>query len=777
MSTTVRRKRRRRVSRLKYAFQFGCLSILLAIVGFAALALYQVTRRLPNIEELGLSSAATRIYSADGVLLARIFSENRDYIHIKNIPQQLQDATVAIEDDRFYSHSGLDLRGIGRALVSNVKGGHLGQGGSTITQQLARNAYELGKQKTLSRKLQEAVVALRLERKYSKKEILEGYLNEVYYGARSYGVQAASMRYFGKPASKLDLAECAMLAGIPQRPTEFDPFKNKAAARERRNVVLARMAELTYITPEQAHAAEQEPVRLIPRQTNVTHEWKAPFFVDHVVRQLEDRYGPETVDRGGLEVRTTLLYSMQQAAEQAVVEGLARAASQRLITSKTEAALTCVDPHNGYIRAMVGGKEWGKSQFNRAISNKRQLGSSFKTFVYTAALNEGWNQYRTVGDSRRSWPAGNGKRWSPRNYDGRYRGRVSLRTAVALSINLAAINTADAIGIRKAIDVARRLGLKGSLPPYLPTAIGAGGGSTLEMAAAYGAFAVKGKFIEPLAVLEVKDRDGNILEQADPQPQQVVRPDVVQEMDDMLRAVITMGTGRPAGVIPDSFGKTGTTSDERDVWFVGFTPQLSTAVWVGNDNFKPLLHASGGRCCIPIWNAFMQRALALNPPTRPDLTSPPGAGVPGQPEVATTAPGADGMISLKICPDSGLIATNHCPHWNTRKFKPEDAPTSQCDVHPGTALSPVPGPAAPQPPKPAPPSPSDTTGDTGTETANPPPPAEPEPPPLPATAAAETVVLCADTGLRANSYCPRTITRRLTPNTPTAVCRVHGPGR
>ena len=775
MSTTVRRKRRRRVSRLKYAFQFGCLSLLLAIVGFAALALYQVTRRLPNIEELGLSSAATRIYSADGVLLARIFSENRDYIHIKDIPQQLQDATVAIEDYRFYSHSGLDLHGIGRALVSNVKGGRLGQGGSTITQQLARNAYELGKQKTLSRKLQEAVVALRLERKYSKKEILEGYLNEVYYGARSYGVQAASMRYFGKPAAKLDLAECAMLAGIPQRPTEFDPFKNKPAARVRRNIVLARMAELAYITSEQARAAAEEPIRLIPKRSNVANEWKAPYFVDHVVRQLEDRYGAETVDRGGLEVRTTLHYGMQQAAEQAVVAGLERAASQHLITSKTQAALTCVDPHNGYIRAMVGGKEWRKSQFNRATSNRRQLGSSFKTFVYTAALNEGWNQYRTVGDSRRSWPAGRGKRWTPRNYDSRYRGRVSLRTAVALSINLAAINTADAIGIRKAIEVARRLGLKGSLPPYLPTAIGAGGGSTLEMAGAYGAFAVKGEFIEPLSILEVKDRDGNVLEQANPQPQQVVRPDVVQEMDDMLRAVITMGTGRAAGVIPDSFGKTGTTSDERDVWFVGFTPQLSTAVWVGNDNFLPLSNASGSRVCIPIWNAFMQRALQINPRNRPDLTSPPGVNTPGQPETATTAPGADGMISLKICPDSGLIATNRCPHWNTRKFKPEDAPTQQCDVHPGTALSPIPGPPAPQPPDATPPDTPTTTGDAGTETANPPP-TDTEPTP-PATAATATVVLCADTGLRANFYCPRTITRRLTPNTPTAICRVHGPGR
>jgi len=775
MSTTQRRIRRRRVSRLKTFLQFGCLSFVLAFVGIAALALFQVTRRLPTIEELGLSSAATRIYSSDGVLLARIFRENRDYAHIKDIPKELQQATVAIEDYRFYSHSGVDIRGIGRALVSNVRGGRLGQGGSTITQQLARNAYDLGKQKTFSRKLQEAVVAMRLERKYSKQEILEGYLNEVYYGAKAYGVQAAAEQYFGKPVSRLTLGECALLAGIPQRPTEFNPFKNKAAARERRNVVLARMAELAYITPEAASAAAAEPIRLAPKRLNITNEWKAPYFVDYVVRQLEDRYGPELVYRGGLEIRTTLNYAMQQAAEQAVANGLASAAGAHLISPKTQAAMTCVDPHNGYIRAMVGGRSWAKSQFNRAVSNKRQLGSSFKIFVYTSALNEGWNQYRTVGDSRRSWPAGNHKLWTPRNYDSRYRGRVTLRNAVAFSINIAAINTADAIGISKAIAVARRLGLKGSLPPYLPTAIGAGGGSSLEMAAAYGAYAVKGKYIEPYAILSIRDRDGNVLEEATPEPQQAVRPSVVEQMDEMLRAVITMGTGRAAGVVPDSFGKTGTTSDERDAWFVGFTPQLSTAVWVGNDDYHPMQHASGSGCCVPIWSSFMLKALQINPANRPDLTSPPGQTIPGHPVPAAATASAGGTVSLKICPDSGLIATNHCPHWNTRQFKQGEAPTRACDEHPGTPLSPVPAPPRPKPAATQAPQPVTDGASPGTGAAQPatPPSADAEVP----APAPDTVVLCAETGLRANPYCPRTITRKLTATTPAAVCRVHGPGR
>lgn len=805
MKERSKRGRRRKPSRFRYiawTFQFLFLGLALAVVALGAGALYQVSQRLPTIEELGLSAAATRIYSADGVLLARIYRENRDYIHLKDIPQNLQDATVAVEDDRFYSHGGVDVRGIGRAIVSNVKGGSRGQGGSTITQQLARNAYNLGKEKTYTRKLQEAVVALRLERKYSKKEILEGYLNEVYYGAKAYGVQAASMQYFGKPARKLTLAEAALLAGLPQRPTDFNPYKNISASRTRRNVVLGRMAELGYISREEMEKARKEPIRLAYKKQHEANDWKAPYFVDYVVQQLEARYGSEIVYRGGLVVHTSLLYSMQKAGEQAVRAGVEQAARRGFVNSKAQAALSCVDPHSGYIRAMVGGKDWNQSQFNRATNNKRQPGSTFKTFVYIAALNEGWNQYRTVSDSPKSWKQANGKMWTPGNYDGRFRGTISLRSAVANSVNMVAIKTADAVGIQKAIDVARKLGLEGPLPPYLATSIGAGGASTLEMAGAYGALAVKGQFIKPIAIIEVKDRDGNVMERVTPKAKQVVKPAVSNEMAQMLRAVVTEGTGRSVGVVPEAFGKTGTTQDDRDAWFVGFTPQLATAVWMGYDDYSPMRHAYGGTACGPIWVRFMQDALKLNPKKRPDFTNTAPPETRGETERVEVEPGRDGVVRLRICTQSGEIATNRCPSWRTRSFSPEEAPTSVCGQHPGQALSeprraetgrardqaasaeradpvvrearreateapartvamemadePVlPRQTAPEPPVSAPVRPARQM-------------AAPAPSPQ-----AQIMTLCAETGMRATAACPRTITRSITTARPLPACNVH----
>jgi penicillin-binding protein 1A len=827
MKNRSRRGRKKKPSRfriIKYILQFGFLFVLLAIVGVGAASLYQVSQRLPTIEELGLSSSATRIYSADGVLLARLFRENRDYVHLKDIPENLQNATIAIEDERFYSHSGLDMRGIARALVTNVQRGHLGQGASTITQQLARNAYDLGKQKTFNRKVQEAIVSLRLERKYTKKEILEGYLNEVFYGANSYGAQAAARQYFGKPAKDMTLAECALLAGLPQRPTEYNPYNNASAAKTRRNIVLARMAHLGYITDAEAKKAEKAPVHLAWQRATQANNWKAPYFVDYVIRELEKRYEPDQIYRGGLEVHTSLLYSMQKDANEAVHNGLADAIRRGRVQNKIQAALTCVDPHNGYVRAMVGGKNWNDSKFNRATNNKRQPGSTFKLFVYTAALNEGWNQWRTVNDSPKSWRQPNGKWWTPSNDNNRFSGPITLRRAVANSVNMVAIKVADAVGMKNVIAVARSLGLEGPLAPGLATAIGAGGASTLEMAAAYGAFAVKGQYIKPIPITLVKDRNGNILEKANPEPKQVVKPGVANEMDEMLRAVVTEGTARNVGnAVSDSFGKTGTTQDNRDAWFVGFTPQLATAVWIGNDDNSPMNRAYGGVTCGPIWIEFMQHALKINPKDRPDFTNTSPAASGDSNTVRSDAPvGADGMVSLKICPDSNLIATNHCPHWRTRRFSPEDAPTGACNLHPGTPLSgsgegttrrrnrrtDARSPDTPhvadvshasQPEETQPPSATEraapesapqeavaasTSERLTTGRADRPAAARPEkpanPPPVRRAAerraptAATFVTLCADSGLRATSACPRTITRRLTASTPSGYCRLHG---
>lgn len=777
----TRPSRRRSVWRnLWLAFQVLALALICAVVGVTAFALYSVAQRLPSIQELGVAAASTNIYSADGVRLARVYRENRDYVPIDELPESIQQATVAIEDDRFYSHPGIDFRGIGRALVSNLRGGSLGQGGSTITQQLARNAYGLGRQKTFARKLQEAVVALRLERRYTKREILEGYLNQIYYGSRAYGIQAAALEYFGVPASQLTLPQAALLAGLAQRPTDYNPYRNPEAARNRRDVVLNRMAELKYITPEEAAEAKRQPIRLSRKTERMGSDWKAPYFVDYVLRELALRYGEETVYKGGLTVQTSLLYSMQQAAESAVRNGMARAVSRGLVQKDTEVALTCVDPHNGYVRAMVGGRDWNRSQFNRAINNKRQPGSTFKLFVYTAALSEGWSQYRTVQDSPKSWPLGGGRRWSPKNYDGRWRGRISLRNAVALSVNMAAIRTADAIGMPRIIALARRLGLKGDLKPHLATAIGAGGASTLELAGAYGAFATQGRFVPPSPIVTVKDRDGNILEQQQPTAIQVVDTNVAKEMGEMLRAVVTSGTGRAASVIPDAHGKTGTTNDDRDAWFVGYTPQLCTAVWIGNDNYRPMHHAYGGMACAPIWVEFMRQAIALNPRNRPDYTNTIPYGAPERTDKETAEPDAEGYIRLRICTSSGMIATDRCPSWRTRRYKPGEAPAEVCSQHTGKALSPVPATpaAAPQRDEYGPP-------ETEPETSLPDAPEAGEPARTEGKAMTGreedraaprmvTVIICKDSGLAAGPNCPRTITRRVPEDAvPRSLCPIH----
>lgn len=815
MRKTARRGHKRRPSRFRYVkwtLQLLLLGAVLTALGVGGMSLYQVSQRLPTIEEIGLSASATRIYSADGVLLARLFKENRDYVRLQDIPQAMQDATVAIEDERFYTHSGLDMRGIARAFVTNIERGKMGQGASTITQQLARNAYDLGKQKTFNRKIQEAIVALRLERKYTKKEILEGYLNEVFYGANSYGVQAAARQYFGKPAKDMTLAQCALLAGLPQRPTGYNPYNNPSAAKTRRNIVLARMAELGYITRAQAKTAEAEPIHLAYDKPTQANHWKAPYFVDYVIRELETRYEPEQIYRGGLEVHTSLLYSMQKQAEDAVRNGLASAVRRGKVDPKVQCALTCVDPHNGYVRAMVGGKSWKDSKFNRAINNTRQPGSTFKLFVYTTALNQGWSQWRVVNDSPKSWKQGNGKWWSPKNDNNRFSGPMSLHRALANSVNMVAIKVADAVGMDNIIQLARKLGLEGPLRPGLATAIGSGGASTLEMAGAYGAFAVKGAYIKPNPITLVKDRNGNILEQANPVAAHVVKPSVANEMDDMLRAVVTDGTARNVGrAVAESYGKTGTTQDNRDAWFVGFTPQLSTAVWIGYDNNRPMNRAYGGATCGPIWIEFMQQALKVNPKNRPDYIDTSASKTDGSGGSSDMPTDSNGMVRLKICPDSGLIATNHCPHWRTRRFRPEDAPTGVCNLHPGTPLS---GPSvdddssnrrrradanpadsqtndearAPEDAPAHPGAPRETRAG-----ADPSPASQPSKPIIPVSAPRPSVLdtiregmherppvkralfvtLCADSGLRATPYCPRTVTRRVTASTPSGYCRIH----
>jgi len=549
----------------------------------------------------------TKIFSSDGVLLGEVFEENREFVPIDQVPQHLKDAIVAIEDKSFYKHSGINLRGIFRALYENFREGRMAQGGSTITQQLARNIW-LTRKKTLARKLQEAILALQIERNYTKEQILELYLNEVYLGSGAYGVKTASEIYFGKSVKDLTLAECALLAGLPQRPSDYSPYEDLDLARRRRNVVLSVMAQQGYITRKEAEKAQAEPLRLAGKKPIGSSRYKAPYFVTYVLKLLSDRYGADLVYKGGLRVYTTLNYRMQQAAEQAVRSGVASNRNKKV----GQGALLCIDPRTGYIRAMVGGTSFRDSQFNRCTQARRGPGSAFKPIVYTAALDNGHTPDERIHDAPVSYPGGS-KPWRPQNYDHRYHGWVTMRQAIAQSINIPAIRTMEAVGIQEVIDYAHLLGIRQELEPNLSLAIGTASVTMLEMATVYGVFANGGKRVEPMAIRRITDRNGGVIEENVPEVREVISEQTAKAMDSMLRDVVERGTGRMVRDVPQARAKTGTTQDHRDAWFIGYTPELVTAVWVGNDDYTPMKRVWGGNVCAPIWKEFMLKALSLIP--------------------------------------------------------------------------------------------------------------------------------------------------------------------
>jgi penicillin-binding protein 1A len=625
--------------------------ILAAVAGFSLTLCYEISHLPSSITQIENYKPAgrTMIYSSDGVLLANIFQQNRQIVTIDKIPKNLQNATVAIEDSRFYSNVGIDFRGIGRALWKDIRGKSFAQGGSTITQQLVRNLGIGGvtNKKTLTRKMQEALLAIQIERNYSKQQILEMYLNQVYYGSGAYGVQAAAQTYFGKSVDKLDLAECALIAGLPQRPTDYSPYINKKAAKDRRDTVLARMRDLGYITPEQCQEAENQPIRLISNKPpkGGSQVYHAPYFVDYVNKQLSDRFGSDFIYRGGIRVDTTLNWQMEDEAEKDLRQGIANAHW----AGATQGALIAMDPATGYIKAMVGGIDYNKSQFNIAADGRRQPGSSFKPIIYTAAMDEGWLTEKTfIDDSPVSFPSGTGTWWTPHNDDGRYRGPVTAKEAVALSINVVAVKILQKLGPENAINYARMMGVQSPLAPYYTLALGASAVTPLEMADVYATIDDNGQRPVPLAITKVTDDAGNVLEDNQPQLESTGIGDkdstVFTQMQDMLRAVVTEGTAYHTFTDdnpPDAHGKTGTTQDHRDVWFDGFTKKMVCIVWAGHPTTDskgnptyglPMTHeAFGATITAPIWKQFMIGALAIQAKdeakyqTAPKATAAPAA--------------------------------------------------------------------------------------------------------------------------------------------------------
>jgi 1A family penicillin-binding protein len=573
-------------------------------------------RNLPDVRVLQsyAPTETTYIYDIQGRPLASLHDEaNREVISLDEISPHLKRAVLAIEDSNFYYHKGIYPTGIIRAFVANLESGNTVEGGSTLTMQLVKNLF-LSPNRTISRKAAEAVMAIRLEQILAKDEILELYLNQVYWGHNLYGVETASRSYFNKSASDLTLAEASMLAGLIPAPEDYSPFVDYKKAKQRQLTVLQRMRELKWITAEEEAIARKQPL-LVGAITSFKQS-QLPYVTEAVVQELTRKFGRDAVLKGGMRVQTTIDINFQRMAEQVVSTWHERLYYWGVYGSwdNGQIALAAVDPRTHFVKAMVGGADYKTSQYNRAIQAQRQPGSAFKPFVYYTAFATGkYSPESTVYDSPVSYPDGDGY-YSPRNYGGGYSGAVSVRSALETSLNIPAVKLGQEVGLNQVIEVCRILGFKSPMDPVISLPLGSVDVTPMEMAGGFATFANNGWHSDPTFIVQVTDSQGNVLLDNTPKPRLVLNQWAVASLNSSLQGVITGGTGTRAQIGRPAAGKTGTTSSERDVWFVGYTPQLSTAVWVGNDDYTPLASGStGGTTVAPIWRDFMSRALSGQP--------------------------------------------------------------------------------------------------------------------------------------------------------------------
>lgn len=741
---SVQARRRRRILR---RVLIGLVVLMLLGVAGAGAAGYVAYRDLatdlPDVAALEQyqPSLVTEVYDRHEQLIAEFFVEKRRLVHLTEIPMHVRHATIAAEDSRFYSHGGVDYIGIGRAVWVNLRAGTTREGASTITQQVARNLF-LTRERTLRRKIREAILARRIEQRYDKDRILQIYLNQIFYGHNTYGIEAAAQLYCGKSVADLSLADGAMIAGLPPAPNTYSPLRNPQRSLRRRAHVLRRMVDEGYLAPEKAAAAEQQPMCSPGERPHVTHRVnKAPYFVEHVRRHLEDAYGPTALYRGGFTVHTTLDLRLQQAAQRAIQDGLLtvdkrtrRGAWQRpsrsvVLTSDAarntalieaitmthgaapavhdgdllagvvlavqadsatvavrksrgviepagidwirsivgepgrfggdftqllrrgdvvrvravqadpegvshalmleqdpavQGALLAMEASSNHVLAMIGGYDFDSSQFNRALRAVRQPGSAFKPVIYAAAIEAGMNPTSQVSDDPIEREIPGADTWRPENYDEEFLGPVSLRLALTKSRNLATIDVLERIGVDAACAYARRLGVRRELPCVLSLALGAAEMTLLDVTTLYGVFANQGIHTEPVFITRIVDRYGTVKEAHMLTAQRVMSPEVAYTVTSMLESVVQYGTGRSVRALKrPAAGKTGTTNDFHDAWFIGYTPEIVAGVWVGFDNQVSLgKRETGGRVAAPVWLAFMQEALQGQPVT--DFPIPPG---------------------------------------------------------------------------------------------------------------------------------------------------------
>ena len=733
-----RRHKANKISRLKsfllvsfYSVFLLCITTGFVIAGFIY---FYFSKDLPDVRELKIyqPSTITQIYSDSDEKIAEFYIEKRIIVKLEDIPLPLKQATLAVEDSNFYYHFGIDPKAIFRAFITNIKAGHVVEGGSTITQQLTKTMF-LSRERTLPRKIKEAILAVRLELVFTKDEILEMYLNQIYYGHGTYGVEAAAKNYFGKTVKELTIAECAMIASLPKAPNNYSPYRNPKRARKRRNHVIRRMENISFITKAEAKLALQEDFHLgkIEKMLN-----KAPYFVEHVRRILEEKFGSTKLYRAGLKVYTTLNMSMQESAQRSIKKNLliadkrygyrgpvgtvansqSETATQnemikqngfletennievgtiiygtvmsvgksqawvnlgqedgylniknmqwarkpnpnldgrwakikkpneaisvgdiilvKVIEQKqdgsgwslsleqepeVEGALISLSPENGQVKAMVGGYDFKKSQFNRSVQAIRQPGSAFKPIIYAAAIKEGYSPSSIIIDSPIIFKEKKDAfdKWKPVNFEEKFYGPTSLREALAHSRNVVTVKLMQKIGMKSTIRLAKNLGISSNLEENLSISLGSSGMTLYELISAYSAFANLGKLVKPTVIRNIKSRSGEVLFSSTPEITHPISPGTAYAITSLLQSVVQNGTATKVKTLKRPVaGKTGTTNNYVDAWFIGYTPQLVTGVWVGKDKDEPLgKNETGSRAAIPIWLEFMKEALKNKPIT------------------------------------------------------------------------------------------------------------------------------------------------------------------
>lgn len=565
-------------------------------------------RNLPDVRQLRnfFPSETTYIYDIKGKLLTSVHGEaNREVVPLDKISPNLKRAVLASEDGHFYSHHGINPSGVGRAVVVNLVAGGVKEGGSTITMQLVKNLF-LSHRRAFTRKLAEAVLAIRLEQILTKDEILEMYLNQVYWGHNNYGAQTAARSYFNKSSEFLTLGESAMMAGLIQAPEEFSPFSSMKLAKQKQKEVLGRMLDLKWITQKEYDDALKQEIKL--GRIRSFQGSALPYITNTVAQELAKKFGRDALLKGGMRVQTTVDAKFQMMAEETVIKWHNTLLGQGLY--KNQLALVAIDPRTHFVKALVGGVDPKASEFNRATQAQRQPGSSFKPFVYYTAFATGkYAPDSTVVDAPVSYRDGNGW-YFPRNYDGGFSGAMSIRTALSQSRNIPVIKIGKAIGMNKVIETCRILGIMSPMEPVTSLPLGAIGVTPLEMASAYATFANYGWQSSATVIVRVTDSTGNVLLDNTPKPQRVLDSWASAAIIDVMQSVVTSGTGKGAALDRPVAGKTGTTSSEKDIWFVGTVPQLTTAVWVGRDDNRQLSSGvTGGGIVAPIWRDFMVKAL------------------------------------------------------------------------------------------------------------------------------------------------------------------------